>query len=102
MIDFGCLGVGDPACDLLAAWSLFSGDSREAFRATLQADDATWARGRGWALSQALIFIPYYLNTNPVGVGHARHTLDESVADYHASGRRDAGSCELHHGEIRR
>jgi len=90
VIDFGCLGVGDPACDLLSAWSLFSGDSRGAFRAVLQVDDATWARGRGWALSQALIFIPYYLNTNPVGVGNARHTIDEILADYHASDQREA------------
>jgi hypothetical protein len=41
------------------------------------ADDATWARARGQALSQAAIFIPYYLHTNPVGVSNARHMLDE-------------------------
>jgi aminoglycoside phosphotransferase (APT) family kinase protein len=77
VIDFGGLGVGDPACDLMIAWGLFSGESRDVFRAVLSVDDATWARGRGWALSQALIFIPYYLNTNPVGVGIARRTIDE-------------------------
>lgn len=73
-------------CDLMIAWGLFSGESRDAFRAALQIDDATWARGRGWALSQALIFIPYYLNTNPVGVGYARCAIDEALADYNASG----------------
>ena len=31
VIDFGCSGVGDPACDLTIAWTLFSGESREAF-----------------------------------------------------------------------
>ena len=77
VIDFGCLGVGDPACDSMIAWSLFSGESRDAFRAALSVDDATWARARGHALSQALIFIPYYVETNPVGVAVARHTLDE-------------------------
>jgi aminoglycoside phosphotransferase (APT) family kinase protein len=85
VIDFGCLGVGDPACDLMVAWTLFSGESRDVFRAALSVDDATWGRGRGWALSWALIFIPYYLNTNPVGVGNARHTIDEVLAD-HRSG----------------
>ena len=39
----------------MIAWTLFSGESREGFRAALSVDDATWARGRGWALSWALI-----------------------------------------------
>ena len=81
VIDFGCLGVGDPACDLMAAWTLFSGESREVFRAALSIDDATWARGRGWALSWALIYIPYYLNSNPAGVSTARHTINEVLTD---------------------
>ena len=85
VIDFGGLGVGDPACDLMIAWSLFSGESREVFRRTLGVDHATWARGRGHALSQTVIFIPYYLNTNPVGVAFARHMLDEVLADFSAS-----------------
>lgn len=54
VIDFGQLGIGDPACDLAIAWTLFTGESREAFRATLPLDNATWARGRGWALWKAL------------------------------------------------
>lgn len=82
VIDFGGLGVGDPACDLIVAWGLFSGESRNVFRAALAVDDATWARGRGHALSQALIFIPYYLDTNPVGVGGARRAIDEVLADH--------------------
>jgi aminoglycoside phosphotransferase (APT) family kinase protein len=86
VIDFGGLGVGDPACDLMIAWGLFSSESRDVFRAALAVDDATWARGRGWALSQALIFIPYYLDTNPVGVGHARRAIDEILANHSASG----------------
>jgi aminoglycoside phosphotransferase (APT) family kinase protein len=81
VIDFGGLGVGDPACDLIIAWDLFFGESREAFRAALTVDDATWARGRGWALSQALIFIPYYRDTNPVGVASARHMIEQVLAD---------------------
>ncbi|MDJ0533892.1 MAG: aminoglycoside phosphotransferase family protein [Xenococcaceae cyanobacterium MO_207.B15] len=80
VIDFGGLGVGDPACDLMIAWSLFSGESRKVFRESLKVDDATWARGRGQALSQAVIFIPYYLNTNPIGVGYARKMIKEILA----------------------
>lgn len=85
VIDFGALGVGDPACDLMVAWSLFSGESRDVFRKALTVDDATWTRGRGWALSVALIFIPYYLNTNPVGVSYAQRTISEVLADGRAS-----------------
>jgi aminoglycoside phosphotransferase (APT) family kinase protein len=84
VIDFWGLGVGDPACDLMIAWGLFSGESRDVFRATLAVDDATWARGRGQALSQALLFIPYYLNTNLVGVSVARRTIDAIVDDHRA------------------
>lgn len=82
VIDFAGLGVGDPACTLMIAWALFSGESRDAFRAALAVDDATWARGRGCALSWAVIFIPYYLETNPVGVAVARRTIDEVLADH--------------------
>lgn len=81
VIDFGCLGVGDPACDLIVAWSLFSGASREAFRATLAVDDAAWARGRGWALSGALIALPYYMHTNPTIVSNAWRTIDAALGD---------------------
>ena len=82
VIDFAGLGLGDPACDLMIAWGLFSGASREVFRKALAVDDATWLRGRGHALSQAVIFIPYYLNTNPIGVRNAQRMIDEVLADH--------------------
>ncbi|MEP6953697.1 MAG: aminoglycoside phosphotransferase family protein [Solirubrobacteraceae bacterium] len=50
VIDFGTLAVGDPAVDLIAAWTVVRADAREAFRAALGVDDATWARGRVWGL----------------------------------------------------
>jgi aminoglycoside phosphotransferase (APT) family kinase protein len=81
VIDFGGLAVGDPACDFVAAWTLFSGESRDAFRVALSIDDASWARSRGWALSTGLIALPYYLDTNPVIVAMARHQIDEVLAD---------------------
>jgi len=55
VIDFGSAGIGDPACDLVMAWTFFEGQSRDVFRAGLRLDDATWARARGWALWKALI-----------------------------------------------
>ena len=87
VIDFGCLGVGDPACDLMVAWTLLTAETRHVFRAALPVDDATWARGRGWALSWGLIVLPYYENTNPVLCGIARYAIDEVLADLKLAGR---------------
>ncbi|OXM55213.1 aminoglycoside phosphotransferase [Amycolatopsis thailandensis] len=55
VIDFGTCGVGDPSCDMAIAWTLLTADGRQAFRERLSVDDATWARGRGWALWKALV-----------------------------------------------
>ncbi len=55
VIDFGCCAVGDPACDLAIAWTLFKGDARQAFRAALPLDSGTWVRGRAWTLWKSLI-----------------------------------------------
>ncbi len=57
VIDFGCAAVGDPACDLVMAWTFFTGESREVFRSGLPFDSGTWARARGWALWKALIML---------------------------------------------
>jgi aminoglycoside phosphotransferase (APT) family kinase protein len=84
VVDFDILGIGDPACELIVGWSLFSAETREVFRVALAVDDATWARGRGWALSVALIALPYYETTNPVMVANARHRIDEVLADHEA------------------
>jgi aminoglycoside phosphotransferase (APT) family kinase protein len=48
------------------------------FRGTLQVDEATWARGRGWALWKALIMIT---NTPPGQAELARHVLDQLFAE---------------------
>jgi aminoglycoside phosphotransferase (APT) family kinase protein len=85
VIDFGCSGVGDPACDVTIAWTLLSGESREAFRTALSVDSATWARGRGWALWKALITLAEHLDTNPVAVATARRVIDHVVADHERS-----------------
>ncbi|MCH9770531.1 MAG: aminoglycoside phosphotransferase family protein [Gammaproteobacteria bacterium] len=66
VIDFSDLGIGDPACDLIIAWSLFNEKSRNIFKNNLNYIDAdTWLRGQGWALSIALIMLPYYKKSNP-------------------------------------
>jgi aminoglycoside phosphotransferase (APT) family kinase protein len=80
VIDFGCLAVGDPACDLSIAWTMFEGASRAAFRAGLPLDPGTWARARGWTLWKALIGIAPYAgaadrSTGAVEARPARRTL---------------------------
>jgi aminoglycoside phosphotransferase (APT) family kinase protein len=81
VIDWGGLGVGDPACDVMIAWKVLSADTRDIFRTALSVDEATWARSRGWALSQALIALSYYtLETNPVLVREAHRWLAEVLA----------------------
>jgi aminoglycoside phosphotransferase (APT) family kinase protein len=82
VIDFGTSGVGDPSCDLAIAWTLFGGESRDAFRAALQLDDATWARGRGWTLWKGLITLAEHIDTNPLEAGRARRVIDEVLADH--------------------
>jgi aminoglycoside phosphotransferase (APT) family kinase protein len=82
VIDFSCLGIGDPACDLISAWSVFSGESRNVFRSVLAVDDATWVRGKGWALSIGLIALPYYQATNPVLAGIAKRMISAILADF--------------------
>ena len=80
VLDFGCLGVGDPACDVMVAWKLLDDEGRATFRSALSIDDATWSRARGWAVSQAVVALAYYtLETNPVLVQEARRWLAEAL-----------------------
>ncbi|MEU6235953.1 aminoglycoside phosphotransferase family protein [Kitasatospora sp. NPDC047058] len=81
VIDFGCAGVGDPACDLFPAWNLLPADARRVFRSALAVDEATWIRGRGRTLSQALIALPYYRTTNPAMAQNARHVIRAVLED---------------------
>lgn len=85
VIDFGGLGVGDPACDLMVAWTYFTQASRAAFREAMGADAATWMRGKGWALSFGLIALPYYRTSNPTLAAIAQQAIEAVLADARAS-----------------
>lgn len=82
VIDFGMLGIGDPACDLAIAWTLLGGKSREAFRAMLPFDSGTWTRGRAWTLWKALIVAAGITNTNAVEAAQPLRVIDEVLTDY--------------------
>ncbi len=65
VLDFGGLAVGDPTVDLVAAWELLDPTAREIFRQSVGVDEATWLRGRAWALALGLMTFPYYWSTMP-------------------------------------
>ncbi|MEV7568666.1 aminoglycoside phosphotransferase family protein [Streptomyces tanashiensis] len=79
VIDFGGLGIGDPACDLVIAFTLLSAGSRAAFRAALGVDDATWIRGRGWALATALNAYTSYAAVNPRVAAQTTRQITEAL-----------------------
>jgi aminoglycoside phosphotransferase (APT) family kinase protein len=80
VIDFGTLAVGDPACDMIAAWTFLDADTRDVFRAELSVDDATWTRGRAWGLTGILPSSDDL--SDPVRGPRARRRLDEMIADF--------------------
>ncbi len=82
VIDFGTSGIGDPACDLVIAWTMFSGDNREAFRRTIAQDLGTWARARGWALWKALLVLTKSIDTNDEQAAASLHVISEVLADH--------------------
>jgi aminoglycoside phosphotransferase (APT) family kinase protein len=94
VIDFGCAAVGDPACDVVMAWTYFDGEGREAFRNGLSLDAATWARGRGWALGKAVRTLALETQGGPNADSAARRfgwrygprkVLDVMLADHSKS-----------------
>jgi aminoglycoside phosphotransferase (APT) family kinase protein len=84
VIDFGGIGVGDPAADVIAAWNVFNQSGRAVFRRALDVDDGVWNRARGFALHQAAMIIPYYNETNPGFVSLAKRTVEQILADTNA------------------
>ncbi len=84
VIDFGCCGVGDQACDLAIAWTFLRGAAREAFRSALPLDAATWARGRGWTLWKALIVWAALPGANPLGAEQSARIIADLVSEHRA------------------
>ncbi|WP_170178800.1 aminoglycoside phosphotransferase family protein [Solirubrobacter pauli] len=79
VIDWGSVGVGDPAQDLVPAWAVFSPLGRRLFRKQVGADDGTWERARGYALHQAALIIPYYRTSNPGFTALAERTVEQVI-----------------------
>lgn len=82
VIDFGTSAVGDPACDLVIAWTFLSGESREVFRTALAFDEATWARARGWALWKAMKVLAESIGVDRVKADENRRVIDDVLAEH--------------------
>jgi len=82
VIDFGQLAAGDPSCDTTIAWTLFSDSSKEVFQAEFNVDDATWARGRGWALWKALLGLKAHRANNPQNAVIAKEVILNILAEH--------------------
>ncbi|MDO8802410.1 aminoglycoside phosphotransferase family protein [Phenylobacterium sp.] len=82
VIDFGILGVGDPACDLAIAWTLLHGQARAAFREALPLDNGTWARGRGWTIWKALIVAAGLPGSSDEEMARSRAIIGDLVSEH--------------------
>ena len=80
VIDFGELAVGDPARDLMIAFTLLSAETRATFRAALGVDDASWTRGRGWALATGLNAYVSYAAVNPRIAANTTRQITHALA----------------------
>ncbi len=83
IIDFGGMGVGDPACDLVIAWTFLSGESREAFKSRLDLDPDTWDRARGWALWKALITLVSWEDKTGEEASKQQQIIEDIINDQH-------------------
>jgi aminoglycoside phosphotransferase (APT) family kinase protein len=81
VIDWGGVGAGDPALDLICGWTILEDRGRATFRQRLAVDDVTWARGWAHAFSKAVMAAPYYRQTNPPLHEIMRRTLRRCMSD---------------------
>ena len=82
VIDFGNIGVGDPACDLAMYWTIFEGNARRSFKSGLDLDEETWARGRAWVLWKALILAAGLAASNSFEASKSWSIIHEVLADH--------------------
>ena len=85
VIDFGCSGVGDPACDTVISWTFLTGESRRVFMDELPVDEGAWARGRGWAIWKAMIVLVDALRSDPADAEECKRVISEIIADHKAA-----------------
>ncbi|HEY5106795.1 MAG TPA: phosphotransferase [Caulobacteraceae bacterium] len=88
VIDWSCLGAGDPACELQVAWNLFDHDERQVFRGAMNVDDPTWRRGRAWGLAMGVLNLSYYRSRIPQLAEKGRSAIAAVLADHACENER--------------
>ncbi|WP_216822363.1 aminoglycoside phosphotransferase family protein [Sphingorhabdus sp. EL138] len=81
VIDFGGMGGGDPACDLVLAWTFLTRESRAIFKSRMDMDSNTWARARGWALWKALITLVSLEGKDSPNANQQMRVIDSVLCD---------------------
>ena len=81
VIDWGSLGVGDPAVDMMLGWTLFDAPSRAVFRAAMAPSTGDWARARAMAFAKAIVALPCYRHSNPAFHAVMARTLGQVMLD---------------------
>ncbi|ETZ04953.1 aminoglycoside phosphotransferase family protein [Holospora undulata] len=79
VIDFGGAAVGDPACDLVIAWTYLSGKARGIFISEMDMDTDTWLRARAWALWKATFELCQIADKNSPEAGLQKRIIDEVI-----------------------
>jgi aminoglycoside phosphotransferase (APT) family kinase protein len=82
VIDFDLMGAGDSAVDMVPAWTLLTAETRPLFREASGVDDATWIRGRGWALKAGLGAVRSYGVSGHPRAAVGRYALSQTTTDY--------------------
>ncbi|MBA2306878.1 aminoglycoside phosphotransferase family protein [Candidatus Dependentiae bacterium] len=80
IIDFGCMGIGDPACDLVLRWTFFQKEARQTFIRQVDLDKSTWSRARGWALWKALITLVRLKGQNSPEISAHQHLINDIIS----------------------
>jgi len=76
------MGIGDPACDLVIAWTYFYGKSREVFKEQVDLDHDTWSRARGWALWKANFEIAAFKDKSSEEALSRLKTINDILDEY--------------------
>lgn len=80
IIDFGGIAVGDPACDLVIAWTFLNGEARDVFIEEMALDEDCWLRAKAWALWKATFELCQIKDKNSLEALVHRQIIDDVLA----------------------
>lgn len=81
VIDWAAVSSGDPARELIAAWTLFDDPARSVFLDAVECDSLTRTRAIGWVLAARINNVAYYAASNPRFSQDAELSIHRAIAD---------------------